>query len=154
MARKDDAIDLVCQQWAIQRRELTGLADPKLASGYLGAVRCTIAEKRDLHAGARSEGRVSQYFPEVYRDEAFEVNRAFLHMDSTLREIMDVHYTVRSPIKIKVHRLGISWSQYWDRVRRAKAFVSGWLEMCKQKTEDEAVTSGIRESTVRPSVGL
>ena len=154
MARKDDGIDLVCRMWANQRREVIGLTDPKLAQAYIGALRCTIAEKRDLHAGARSTGRVEQHFPEVYRDEAFEVNRAFNHMDAALREIMDVHYVARAPIKLKVHRLGISWSQYWDRVRRAKAFVAGWTGMCEQKTADEALTAGHRKPSIGPSVGL
>lgn len=154
MARKDDAIDIACRLWAEQRRELVGLSEPKLAVEFIGAVRCSIAEKRDLHAGAKSSGRVVQHYPEVYRRDALEVNRAYKQLPPALKEIMDVHYVARAPIKLKVHRLGISWSQYWDRVRRAKSFVAGWLEMCKQKNDDESLTSDVRKMTIPPSVGV
>lgn len=137
MARKDDEIDILFRRWAATKRQMLGLApmdaDPRdgkkggacLASEYLGAVRCTLAERRDLHAGSRSNG-VTQHFPEVFTDTSFEVNRAVKHMAPTLQEIVDAHYVWRAPIKVKVHRLGISWGSYWERVNRAKTFLEAW----------------------------
>lgn len=124
---RDDAIDRVCQQWARIRRQLLGLREPLLASEYLGAVRSTLGQRRDLHAGARSPGRVEQHFPEVYRDESAVVQAAFRRMRPDLREIMDVHYCVESPRSksVRADLLGISVREYWLRVARAKAYVEG-----------------------------
>ena len=144
MARKDDSIDILFRRWAVTKRQILGLdpmdADPIdatkggkcLPSEYLGAVRCTLSERRDLHAGSRSNV-VSQHFPEVFTGTSFEVNRAVKHMSPTLQEIVDYHYVRPAPIKVKVHRLGVSWKTYWDRVQRAKTFLEAWT-MCIQNS--------------------
>jgi hypothetical protein len=133
MARKRDAIDLACEEWADVRRRIDsgGFGE---AGDWLGAVRCTIAEKRDLHAGSR--GPVVQRFPEVHTEEGVMVSRAVQHMRQSLREILYAHYVVRAPVKIKIERLGIGPRMYWDRLGRAKAFVDGFL-VRSQSSMDE-----------------
>lgn len=131
MARGRDAIDALCDQWAVVRRELIGLRDPVHSSDYLGAVRSTLGQRRDLHAGSRSAGRVEQHFPEVYLGDALAVNRAFQAMSPTLREIMDWHYTLTHPRAkgLRADLMGVSLRVYWERVNRAKCFVEGALAM-------------------------
>ena len=130
MARGRDQIDLVCEEWARQRRQLLGLREPALASEYLGAVRSTLGGKRGV--SARSVGRVDQFFPEVYpRGDATVVNVAFHRMAPSLQEIMDVHYAIERPRdkKLRAELMGISRNVYWDRVSRAKCFVDGALSI-------------------------
>jgi hypothetical protein len=127
MARKRDRIDLACEQWAIERRRIDA-GDFRESNEWLGAVRCTIAERRDLHAGSTSQGRVAQHFPEVHLDDALSVARAVAHMNLTLREILCVHYGVRMPTKVKIERLRIAPRLYWDRVARVKTYVGAWID--------------------------
>lgn len=134
MARKQDAVDRACEQWAYVRREIDSGAFRE-SGDWLGACRCTLAEKRDLHAGSTSSGRVVQHFPEVHEDEALTVARALQHMRYSLREIIYAHYVVRAPVKVKIERLGIGPRLYWDRLSRAKAFIDGWL--AREKRDDE-----------------
>ena len=137
MARKRDHIDAACEQWAFVRREIDG-GGFTYASDWLGATRCTLAERRDLHAGSSSVGRVSQHFPEVHEGPALSVARAFQHMRMSLREVLYAHYVVRAPAKVKIERLGISPRHYWDRLGRAKAYVDGWLARAEDAEEDAA----------------
>jgi len=131
MARKRDAVDLACEQWAEVRRQIDHGTFGE-AANWLGACRCTIAEKRDLHAGATSSGRVVQHFPEVHVEAGLVVARAVQHMRASLREILYAHYVVRAPVKVKIERLGIGPRMYWDRLGRAKAYVDGWLMGAKR----------------------
>lgn len=137
MARKRDSIDLACEQWATVRRQIEhGTFDE--GPDWLGACRCTLAEKRDLHAGSKSEGRVSQHFPEVHQGDGLAVSRAVQHMRQSLREILYAHYVVRLPVKVKIERLGIGPRLYWDRLGRAKAFVEGFAAQYPMRDEDAA----------------
>ena len=123
MARKRDFVDQACESWASAQREMAGRQTPV---DYLGAVRCTLADRRDLHH-ASSSGRVEQHFPEVYSELGWCVSRAYQRMSLTLREVLYMHYVVRAPSKVKIERLGIGPRLYWDRLGRAKAYVDGWL---------------------------
>jgi hypothetical protein len=133
MARKPDAIDCLIMDWAKVRRVLRGISDEKCprASGYVGPLGCTLGNVKDTWDGASSRTAKDQHYPEVYEGDTFEVNRAFHHMHPTLREIMDAHYVHVAPVKLKVYRLGIKWTDYWDRVRRAKAYVEAWNQSRK-----------------------
>ena len=126
MARKRDRIDLACEQWAAIRRQIDA-GEFKHASDQLGATRCTLAEKRDLHHGSRTQKPV-QHWPEVMTGDALAVARAWHRMNLTLREILAVHYGVRAPSKVKVARLGIGPRLYWDRLARAKTYVEAWID--------------------------
>ena len=112
------------------RRELEGLREPQLATGYLGAVRCTLGERRDLHAGARSAGRVEQHWPEVYPPGIPTlVNAVFKKMPEPLQDVMRWHYVLEQPRSrsLRARLVGLSPRVYWERVGRAKGFVGGAL---------------------------
>ena len=134
MAKHRDSIDAVCEQWAATRRELLGLTNPRFASQYLGAVRCTLAERRDLHHGS-SSGRIEQHFPEVYTGLAFVVNQAFKRMHPALADVFDLHYGCTGPTHTKWQALGIGRRSYWERVGRAKERVEGWLECTDEQAQ-------------------
>ena len=126
--RRQDSIDVACQQWAKGRRVMLGLDEPCLAREMVGPLRCTLGKRRDLHAGSRSEGRVEQHWPEVYTTtEALEVARAYHAMSLMLRTVMDVHYVARGPAEAKAEALAMSRARYFSVVNVAKAFVEGWL---------------------------
>lgn len=128
--RSQDSVDLACFQWARVRRELEGLKEPQHAHDYLGAVRCTLGQRRDLHAGARSDGRLDQHFPEVYPPGLpTQVNKAFKKMPEPLQDVMCWHYVLEAPRSrsLRARLVGISPRAYWERVGRAKDFVGGYL---------------------------
>ena len=124
MARKRDYIDQACESWASIQREIAGVQEPRT---FLGAPRCTLEARRDLHAGSRSEGRVSQNWPEVYSHAGLCVAQAYNQMEWVLREALWLHYVVRAPVKAKLHTLNVAKRVYWERVGRARSFVDGWL---------------------------
>ena len=128
MARNRDQIDQMCEEWARVRRELLGIRHPLKASDYLGPMRSTLGQRRDLHAGARSPGRVDQHFPEVYRPGNQQlVNMAFHRMPPCLAEVMDWHYVLEVPRdkRLRADLMGLSPRVYWERVKRAKTFIEG-----------------------------
>jgi hypothetical protein len=130
MARRGrDRIDKICDEWGAIRRELLGYATPKLAKDQLGAVRCTLAARRDLHHGGKS-GRVEQHFPEYpFRGDAAVVNAVYKRLAEPLQEIMDAHYTATTPRSktVRADLMGLSVRVYWERVNRVRAAVDGAL---------------------------
>ena len=66
--RRHDAIDLACLAWGNARRRMLGLDDVRKSTDMLGPMRSTLGQRRDLHAGARSN-RLEQHWPEVYGSE-------------------------------------------------------------------------------------
>ena len=129
--RRADWIDSACRDWAAVRRKLLGLDDPQMrtatAAQFVGAIRSTLAARRDLHAGATSSGRVVQHYPEVYVGQALDVHRAYRAMRIELRDMLDVHYVARAPVADKAEALAMSRAKYWQRVAVAKAYVEAWL---------------------------
>jgi hypothetical protein len=126
--KRQDAIDVACQEWARARRKMLGLEDSRLSSEVIGPLRCTLGARRDLHAGAKSEGRVEQHWPEVYGSEtALEVARAYRQMGEMLRSVLDAHYVARGPVDAKADALAMSRARYFSTLNMAKAFVEGWL---------------------------
>ena len=126
--RRTDSIDLACRAWAQDRRKILGLDECRTAREFLGALRSTLAARRDLHAGATSTGRVEQHWPEIYScDEALRVAQAYHRARPELKAVLDVHYLARAPIEFKAEALSISPRAYWNRVAIAKAFVEAWL---------------------------
>jgi hypothetical protein len=133
MAKRRDQIDLLMDDWAQRRRELVGIRHPLTASEYLGAVRCTLGARRDLHHGSRS-GKVDQAWPEYpYQGDLYVVNMAIKRMPATLAEICDWHWTLDRPRdkRMRADLMGISPDQYWKRVARAKEFVAGALAVAE-----------------------
>ena len=130
MRRRKDGTDYMLENWAAYRRELLGLQAPV---GMIGALRCTLAARRDLHHGSRTN-RVVQSFPEVYPPELHPVNRAVRAASPTLQEIADWHYCLKdAPAKIKAERMGLEPAAYWNRVARLKEHVDRYLV---SETED------------------
>lgn len=125
--RREDSIDLACKQWAAERRRVLGIDEPRRSREFLGALRSTLGQRRDLHAGSTSVGRVEQHFPEVYVGDALAVHRAYRAMRPELKATLDVHYVARAPIDMKAEALAMSVRTYWSRVGLAKTFVEGWL---------------------------
>jgi hypothetical protein len=125
--RRTDSIDLACREWARERRRILGLDDFTTAREMIGALRSTLGQRRDLHAGATSTGRVEQHFPEVYVGEALEVHRAYRAMRPELKDVLDVHYVARAPADLKAEALAMSPKAYWTRVSVAKSYIEGWL---------------------------
>jgi hypothetical protein len=128
MARKpkDEAIDNLCKQWAVIRRQLVGIDDPKLSKEYIGALRSTLGQRRDLHAGARSN-TIDLHWPEVYEGETVLVNQAFHAMRPELKVMMDIQYVAKGAAMMKADFLCVSIQRYWNDVRAVRSFVDGWL---------------------------
>ena len=127
--RRLDSLDLACLTWGRIRRQLCGLDDPRTAAEYLGSLRCTLAERRDLHAGSKSANRIEQHWPEVYTGEPARINRIYHSARPMIRAIMDAHYVARAPIDAKAQALAMSVPTYWQRLREAKAYLEGRLQI-------------------------
>ena len=130
MARrpKREYVDNLARQWASIRRQLLGLDDPKarLASDTLGAVRSTLGQRRDLHAGARTN-RVEQHWPEVYVGDALMVNQAFHAMTPRMQSFMDVHYVYPGDVDDKAPALCVSRETYFEEIREIRAWIEAWF---------------------------
>ena len=129
MGRRRDEIDLLLESWARKRREVLGIRHPLTARDYLGHPRCTLAARRDLHAGSRSN-TLDQHWPEYpYTGDLALVNTAVKQMNPTLREIIDWNWTLEVPRdrRMRADLMGISPRSYWERVKHAKSFIAGAL---------------------------
>jgi hypothetical protein len=124
-----DHVDQMCDEWAIVMRELLGITEPKLAKDYLGALRCTLGDRRDLHHGAKSM-KMEQHWPEYpFRGNAATVNVVYHRLPEPLQRIMVAHYVILRPKSksIRAELMGLSTRVYWDRVARARCSVDGAL---------------------------
>lgn len=144
MARNGrDRTDRIIDTWAQVRRELLGYSQPRQ---YLGSVRCTLAARRDLHHGQRSQ-KVEQHWPEFpYRGDAAVVNEVFKRMPEALQEIMDAHYVATTPRSksLRADLMGLSVRVYWERVNRVRAAVDGALAVVESVRTLSASTDAIR----------
>ncbi len=144
MGRREDQIDVACKAWAVHRRQLLGLSMPSTSRGYVGALRCTLAARRDLHAGAKSNFANQQHWPEFPYPpgDPSLVNTVFKRMPEALQEIMDVHFTVLEPRdkRIRADLLGLSLNVYWDRVARAKERVAGAFDLRAEVSRESVST--------------
>lgn len=128
---KNDAIDQKIKEWAKTRRQLVGVDDPKKSKEYVGALRCTLAQRRDLHAGSKSN-TVDIHWPEVYEGESVLVNQAFHRMRPWLKVVMDVHFVANAAPKVKAEFLCISLQSYWREVNDVRTYVEGYLAAQEQ----------------------
>jgi hypothetical protein len=119
-------IDVICKEWGRVRRQLLGFDDPKLAKEYIGAMRCTLAERRDLHAGSRST-KLDIQWPEVYEGRSRLVNAAFKSLDPYYKIIMDLHYAAHVAPTVKADMLSIDTRTYWRKVADVRQYVDGFL---------------------------
>lgn len=131
---RSDSTDRIIEEWARFRREVIGVKTPLQASAYIGPVRCTLAERRDLHSGSRSAGKFDQHWPEVYPPgNPSLVNWLFWRASPPIKEILDRHYVLPGPRNktLRAELMGLSRRVYWDRVARAKAYVEGGLALAE-----------------------
>jgi hypothetical protein len=89
-------------------------------------VRCTLAERRDLHAGSKSS-KLDIQWPEVYEGNARLVNAAFKALDPYGRIVMDLQYAAHVDPTIKADMLNVSVRTYWRQVSDVRQFVDGFL---------------------------
>lgn len=68
----------------------------------------------------------AQHWPEVYTDEALDVNLAYCRMPPDLRQILDVHYVLSGPVEMKAERLALSPRSYFNRLSAARHFLKGF----------------------------
>jgi DNA-directed RNA polymerase specialized sigma24 family protein len=107
---------------------MLGLDEALTAREFLGAIRCTLGQRRDLHAGSRSDGKVVQEFPEVWTTQhAYRVALAFHRLRVELRDVLLVHYVAKAPIALKCDALAVSQRTYWARLAQARNAVEPWL---------------------------
>lgn len=126
--RRRDDVDVACEEWAKPRRRMMGLEEFRTAREIMGAIRSTLGQRRDLHAGAKTNGVVVQEFPELYITHTQrEVNAAYWASPPDLKDVMDVHYVARGPLDFKAEALAMSQPTYSSRVREVRAFVRAWL---------------------------
>jgi hypothetical protein len=129
MVRRLDAVDQSVSSWANTKRQLLGLTEQR---ALLGPMRCTLAARRDLHAGAQAFGQVGQpwlEFPFRPGTDEWVINSAFRRMSEPLAEIVIAHWVVLEPRDkgIRAELMGLSRRVYWERVGRAKEFMAGAL---------------------------
>ena len=146
-----DHTDRLIDEWARIRREVLGIKQPLLAKDYLGAPRCTLSSRRDLHAGASSSGRIEQHWPELYVGNSAIVNWLFWRANPSIKEIMDWHWTLEKPRNkgIRAELMGLSRRVYWERVNRARHYVEGGLalvESVRTLQPEKSGSFGIRVS--------
>jgi hypothetical protein len=123
---KNSQVDLKIKEWAKTRRQLVGVDDPKKSKDFIGALRCTLAHRRDLHAGSKSNTLDIQW-PEVYEGESAIINRAFHRMRPWLKVVMDTHFVANADPRVKADFLAISLQSYWREVNDVRTFVEGYL---------------------------
>lgn len=121
-----DEIDMLCEDWARQRRQMLGIDDLQ-PRDRLGKLRCTLGAVREERDGA-SQGTVNQSFPEVYTDMALMVHRAILEMNRQWRPVMNIHYVLREiPVSRKSKEVGLSVSMYWRHLTFGKNFIQSFV---------------------------
>jgi hypothetical protein len=131
--RRRTSLDVALEDWSKIARELYGVTDPKIAGGYLGAVRCTLAARRDLHHGGRS-GVVDQRWPafpfERAPEDACLVHACWRVMPDSLAEIVAANYVPLEPKsrQLRAELLGLSRPDYYARLDKARAHLSGYMQ--------------------------
>jgi hypothetical protein len=134
-----DQVDLWCAEWAVVRRQVLGIQlDERLEPrDRLGKLRCTLGALLEDKVGAGERttriglnGHPDQNWPEVYTNNAREIQLAFERMRYEWRAILDAHYAWSMiPPKLKIEAMNISDDMYWKRLGFAKIFIAGFLRL-------------------------
>jgi hypothetical protein len=119
-------IDQVCHEWGIVRRQLMGFDDPKRAKEYIGALRSTLGQRRDLHACSQTN-KLDIHWPEVYEGRSRLVNAAHKALNPYLQFVMDLQYAARVDPSVKADLLNINVRTYHRQVADVRQFVDGFL---------------------------
>jgi ATP-dependent DNA helicase RecG len=108
--RGPDEVDVACYQWAKGRRKQLGLDDPRMeraaAQEFIGALRSTLGQRRDLHSGATTT-RADIHCPEgFYSDKGLLVNLAFKTLTPFEQAVMEMQYVFKSKADEKAEVMG------------------------------------------------
>ena len=131
--RRRTSLDVALEEWSKIARELYGITDPRTSGGYLGAVRCTLAARRDLHHGARS-GVVEQHWPpfpfERASEDACLVHAWFRVTPEPLATVVAANYVPLEPKsrQLRAELLGLSRPDYYARLDKARAHLDGYMQ--------------------------
>lgn len=127
-----DEIDLWCQDWARQRRQMLGL-DPLEPRDRIGKLNSTLGAIKSDQEGA-SQGSPAQTFPEVYRGMSLLVHRAVREMNPSWAAVLSEHYVNHRdrkgdhvPVKIRARNVGLEPSAYWKTLALAKGYVHSFV---------------------------
>jgi hypothetical protein len=143
-----DEIDRWLMQWAIQRRQIEGLA-PLEPKDRLGKLASTLGAVREDGEGA-SQGVTSQSFPEVYTGTALLVHRAICEMDRRWACVVSLHFVRRDwRVRDKARLAGVDVAMYWKHLALAKNYVHAFVTIC---TKYEAKTQKVMETQFFPSI--
>jgi hypothetical protein len=129
MRWEPDEIDRWLMQWAIQRRQMEGLA-PLEPKDRIGKLASTLGAVREEGEGA-SQGVTSQSFPEVYTGTALMVHRAISEMDRHWAHVISLHFVFRNiPVKRKAKEACTNVAAYWKTLALAKSYVHSFVTIC------------------------
>jgi hypothetical protein len=129
--RGPDEVDVACYQWAKGRRKQLGLDDPRMeraaAKEFIGALRSTLGQRRDLHSGATTT-RSDIHCPEgYYEGTALAVHQAYKRMPPFPRAILETQYVIKAPALDKASLMSMDVVTYYRHLNHAKGIVFGWL---------------------------
>ena len=143
-----DEVDRWLMQWAVQRRQIEGLA-PLEPKDRLGKLNSTLGAVREDGEGA-SQGVTSQSFPEVYTGTALLVHRAICEMQRDWAHVVSMHFVLRDvPVKRKAKDCGLNVASYWKTLAFAKNYVHSFVTIC---TKYEAKTTKVMETQFLPRI--
>ena len=115
--REPDWIDIVCNDWAREKRKYLGIILPEKLEPRerIGALRCTLAAVREEGAGA-SYATGTRIFPEVFRGDALIVNKIWAAMpQGSKKELMFLHYVWKEIyLTVLARELGIEIQRYYE----------------------------------------
>lgn len=129
--RAPDEVDAACLEWAKGRRKQLNLDDPRMERAasreFIGAVRSTLGQRRDLHAGATTT-RADVHCPEgFYEGTALVVQRAYRRMRPFARAVLETQYVFKAPATVKAELLAMDVVTYYRHLNHVKGIVLGWL---------------------------
>jgi hypothetical protein len=125
-----DSIDLLCVEWARQRRKALGIILGRMIepSERVGKMRSTLGAVREEGEGA-AYSKESQSWPEVYRGDTLIVHRCWSVLPGAWRMVMHLHYVWREiPLKDRCHEARIGFTRYGENLELAKAALYGYLK--------------------------
>jgi len=129
--RGPDEIDLVCQEWAKSRRKQLGMDDPRMEKAasreFVGAIRSTLGQRRDLHAGARTN-ITDVHQPEgFYTGTALAVHQAFKRLNPFQQSVMQVQYVLKAKALQRADLMAMDVVTFYRHLGLVKGIVWGWV---------------------------
>lgn len=138
--REPDWIDLICNDWAREKRKYLGIVLPKhlMPNERIGKLRCTLGAMiaEGPGAGHSTGGR---NYPEVFTGDAVVVNQIWHAMPQGLKKlIIWAHYVFHEvPVTVIAQEFQIDKEGYYQNFNAVKADLDAQLKRMgiKQKSE-------------------